>query len=245
MRRVKDFFSKQPQHDIEYQLVKSAKRKTLSLQVKRGEVFVRSPSRLSLKQIDSFVSSKQTWIKEKITEQQERAEKAQLSLAAGEVITILGESLRIDIRFGRKTIVERVGNVLVITLNQRYSLKEDDYIVDKTYTVFHHWLKSEAQLYFEHRVGQLAHVTQLFPSGIQVKKYKARWGSCNNKGLLSFNYLLLLCPTWVVDYVIIHELSHLHHLNHSRDFWQLVKQHCANFKEAKSWLKHKSIDIRN
>lgn len=245
MRRVKAFFAKQAKHDIEYQLIKSAKRKTLSLQVKRGEVFVRSPYRLSLKQVDLFVSSKQAWIKEKIAQQLELAQKTQLHLVDGKIITVLDNQLRIVIRNGGKTVVERQKNELLITLSQRYRVGDDKEVADKIHAAFLRWLKDEATLYLEQRVSQLAETTQLFPSSMEVKKYKARWGSCNSKGQLTFNYLLLLCPAWVVDYVIVHELSHLQHLNHSRDFWLLVKRHCNNTEAAKKWLKSESVDIRN
>jgi len=99
------------------------------------------------------------------------------------------------------------------------------------------WLKTKAVNYFESRVADLAQQTKLFPSAIKVRQYKSRWGSCNNRGELSFNYLLMMTPAWVIDYVIIHELCHLKHLNHSRQFWQLVAKHYPLFNEAKTWLK--------
>jgi len=99
------------------------------------------------------------------------------------------------------------------------------------------WLKNKAINYFDARLADLAQQTELFPSASKIRQYKSRWGSCNNRGELSFNYLLMMTPTWVVDYVIIHELCHLKHLDHSQQFWQLVAKHYPLFSEAKLWLK--------
>ena len=78
---------------------------------------------------------------------------------------------------------------------------------------------------------------------MNIRQYSARWGSCNNRKEISFNYLLMMAPPWVIDYVVIHELCHLTHLNHSQHFWQLVIKHCAYFQEAKQWLKHHQTEL--
>ena len=76
----------------------------------------------------------------------------------------------------------------------------------------------------------------LTPSKIKIRQYKARWGSCNSRKEVSLNYLLMMAPLWVIDYVIIHELCHLVHMNHSSQFWALVKLHCPDYNTAKQWL---------
>ena len=99
------------------------------------------------------------------------------------------------------------------------------------------WLKEQACHYITTKLPLLVTQTGLTPISFKIRLYKARWGSCNNKGELSFNYLLMMAPLWVVDYVIIHELCHLKHLNHSNKFWQLVDQYYPNYKDAQLWLK--------
>ncbi len=69
------------------------------------------------------------------------------------------------------------------------------------------------------------------------KAQLSRWGSCSAKGNLNFNCVLALCPSEVIEYVIIHELCHLIHLNHSSAFWAVVAKHCPDYKTRRRWLK--------
>jgi len=72
---------------------------------------------------------------------------------------------------------------------------------------------------------------------VSVRKQKSRWGSCSSKGTISLNDRLIEHREEVIDYVIIHELSHLVHMNHSPKFWALVQKHCPNYKLLKRQLK--------
>ena len=72
---------------------------------------------------------------------------------------------------------------------------------------------------------------------ITIRDQKTRWGSCSNNGTLSFNYRLMLAPPRVLDYVVVHELCHLTHMNHSREFWDMVASILPEYKEYRKWLK--------
>ena len=72
---------------------------------------------------------------------------------------------------------------------------------------------------------------------IAIRDQKTRWGSCSSNRTLSFNWKLMLAPPKVLDYVIVHELCHLSHMNHSKDFWKLVETVLPDYKESKKWLK--------
>lgn len=80
------------------------------------------------------------------------------------------------------------------------------------------------------------------PNKVQIKTYKARWGSCDTKGRLQFNWRLAMLPAKVVEYVLIHELCHLVHFNHSSSFWSLVSSHCPNYREYRYWLREYGHD---
>lgn len=72
---------------------------------------------------------------------------------------------------------------------------------------------------------------------ITIRAQRTRWGSCSQKGNLNFNCLLSLAPSDVLDYVVIHELCHLRHMDHSKKFWADVEKYCPEYKSAKAWLK--------
>ncbi len=78
---------------------------------------------------------------------------------------------------------------------------------------------------------------------ITIRCQKTRWGSCSTKGNLNFNCLLMLAPSDVRDYVIIHELAHRKHMNHSKDFWKEVEIMIPDYKEKRKWLNTYGEDI--
>lgn len=79
---------------------------------------------------------------------------------------------------------------------------------------------------------------QLFPTSLSFRKNKRTWGSCNYKNGLNFNILLMKFPIEVMKYVIVHELAHIKHKNHSSDFWSLVAVYCPNYKEIERNFKN-------
>ena len=102
------------------------------------------------------------------------------------------------------------------------------------------WYKQQAIKLIKPRIIHLSQKINLLPKKIEFKFFKSQWGNCNRRKELKFN-ILLLSFTWeVIDYVIIHELCHLQEMNHSPKFWQLVKQHCPNYKQAIQILKQNS-----
>lgn len=72
---------------------------------------------------------------------------------------------------------------------------------------------------------------------IAIKDTKTRWGSCSSKGNLNFSWRLVLAPEYVMDYVVIHELCHRVHMDHSKDFWKLVASVQPSYKISRDWLK--------
>jgi predicted metal-dependent hydrolase len=87
------------------------------------------------------------------------------------------------------------------------------------------------------RLGQLAALHQFSVRRITVRNQRSRWGSCSRRGTISLNWRLIQTGEFVRDYIILHELAHLKHMNHSRRFWAEVARLCPDFKRAEAWLK--------
>ena len=98
--------------------------------------------------------------------------------------------------------------------------------------------KKEIQKILPSKVEELSKKMQLFPTSISFRKNKRTWGSCNYKNGLNFNILLMKFPIEVMEYVIIHELAHIKHKNHSKDFWNLVEVYCPNYREIEKRFKN-------
>lgn len=97
--------------------------------------------------------------------------------------------------------------------------------------------KNEIKKILPQKVEEFSKKMNLFPTSISYRKNKRTWGSCNHKNGLNFNILLMKFPIEIMEYVIVHELAHIKHKNHSRDFWSLVAVYCPNYKEVEKLFK--------
>jgi len=84
---------------------------------------------------------------------------------------------------------------------------------------------------------RLAKVHGFNPGRVTIRNQKTRWGSCSSTGAISLNWRLIQVPAFVRDYVILHELVHLDHLDHSTRFWERLAKACPNLNAAEAWLK--------
>ena len=94
------------------------------------------------------------------------------------------------------------------------------------------------------RVLEFAAQHQLQVNRVSVRNQKSRWGSCSRRGTISLNWRLIQSPAFVQDYIILHELCHLRHMNHSRRFWREVERVCPDFEAAERWLKQHSALLK-
>lgn len=97
--------------------------------------------------------------------------------------------------------------------------------------------REEARRKIEERVAFYHPLTGGRYTSVTIRDQKSRWGSCSSRGTLSFNYRLIFAPLPVLDYVVVHELCHLTHMNHSREFWDKVASIMPEYKVHRQWLK--------
>jgi predicted metal-dependent hydrolase len=93
------------------------------------------------------------------------------------------------------------------------------------------WLMRAARERLEPRVAELAKAAGVDYQRVSIRRQRSRWGSCSARGTISLNCCLLFQRAEVVEYLIIHELMHVRHMNHSARFWQAVERHCARWRE--------------
>lgn len=111
--------------------------------------------------------------------------------------------------------------------------KIDEYKIKNIDTFY----RKEIEKILPQKVQEHSIRMNLFPTSISYRKNKRTWGSCNYKNGLNFNILLIKFPLEVMEYVIVHELAHIKHKNHSKDFWNLVAVFCPNYKEIEKQFK--------
>ena len=103
--------------------------------------------------------------------------------------------------------------------------------------------QNAARVHFPKRCAELQKLTGGTYTKITIRNQKTRWGSCSQTGTLSFNYRLMMAPPAVIDYVIIHELCHITHMNHSKSFWNKVASVMPDYAIHKQWLKEHGHEL--
>ncbi|MEG6508337.1 SprT family zinc-dependent metalloprotease [Methyloligella sp. 2.7D] len=99
------------------------------------------------------------------------------------------------------------------------------------------WLRRQAHHDLKDRVAFFAQQMKLEPKRIFIRDQTTRWGSCSTSGALSFSWRLILAPSFVLDYLAVHEVAHLAHMNHGPRFWKLVEKTMPDYEEAQAWLR--------
>ena len=219
------------QHVLPYNCeIERSRRKTLALYVKHGHVSVRCPLRASKREVQEFVSSNTQWIEERLLEEAQR-EREMLRIERGGKIFYRARELTIVFREGRKERILIDGDKFVIQGHKltpaKAQIQVEDYLIDKASQYILPRARGLADyLGVEHKITE-----------IKLRKTKSKWGHCTSQGKLQYNWLIMLAPYSIIDYMITHEVCHLVHMDHSRRFWNLVQSICPNYEHYVDWLK--------
>lgn len=210
---------------MEYKLLRS-KRKSLTICIVRGEIIVKSPQKTTVEHIEAFLAQKEQWIAKKLAEQTDR------NVIFSDVINgtkVLYHGVLFAVQKSDKH--KRVaidGNSLLVPVKY-----EDGAETMRAVTA---WYKRLAAKELCAALDEMSQRTRLSYSTFALTNAKSKWGSCDGKNNIRLNWRLLMLDKELVDYVIIHELAHTVHHNHSAAFWAEVQKH-INCAPAKKWLK--------
>lgn len=101
----------------------------------------------------------------------------------------------------------------------------------------HRWLRQQAKQHLPKQLNRLSQKTGLSYNKVSIRTQRTRWGSCSSSGNINLNDRLVLLPREQVDYVMIHELCHTQHMNHSVQFWKLLESHIPNYESCRKQLR--------
>jgi predicted metal-dependent hydrolase len=225
--------------DIPYSVRISSRAKRVRLEISGAAgLLVVIPKRFSLADVPNVLKGKSRWILQKLDYFGSRCDsECARPLGDGDTVPYRGSSLALDIciRPDGRPVVRRDEGVLRVVASDcsPFAIR----------TIVENWYRREARRAITRRVDSLADAFGLSYNKIYIRNQRTRWGSCSTRGNLNFNWRLVTMPPVVMDYVIIHELSHLEQPNHSRHFWQLVESRCPSYRDHKSWLKEKSLSL--
>ena len=227
-----------------FSIARSARRRTVAIEIRRAQVVIRAPLGVDEQLLLDFLRTKATWVRAKLVEQSARQEQqAELQVAreytAGSVLPFMDEQLTLVLGRGPTAAVQRVGQQLHVLLSSRSKLPA----VEQTRQLLARWYQQQALQILSAKTHALCQVARLRCEQVSVKATRSKWGHCTSKGVIQYNWQILLAPEGIVDYLVAHEVSHLRHPNHSAAFWALVESLCPDCKKRRAWLKAQSAQL--
>jgi predicted metal-dependent hydrolase len=212
---------------LDYKIIYS-NRKTLTISVERDRtIIVHAPEKTSKEKINQIIEKKKLWIYDKINHEQKFPENPQKSeYVSGESILYLGRNYKLQI------VKKEIQGLLfdsTFYISKTESLNAQKLIKE--------WFVNRAKdlilpkaIYYSKRIG-------VNFKEAKISEMKYRWGSCTIKNNINFNWRIIKAPMYVVEYIIVHELTHLRETNHTPEFWNIVAVQLPEYLKAKEWLK--------
>ena len=105
------------------------------------------------------------------------------------------------------------------------------------------FLKEQALQRFSTLTVEKAKLLGCRVCGVAIRDTKSRWGSCSTRGNINYNWRVSMAPLYVIDYLVCHEVTHLKHPDHSKNFWKTLSSICPQYQEGRRWLKVKGKDL--
>ena len=201
---------------LKYDIIRSNRKKTATIDVVDGVVRVRVPNELSQDRINELITKKLSWIKKRISEQSSVQTTYNRELISGSPISYLGKRYKLKRSVDHSKDISMQAGYIVAKVDKNLSECDTEALIRRNLV---DWYIDKARIYLNRR---------------------SKWGDCNSIKGISYNWRIMLAPQSVIDYVVVHELCHLTHMNHSKEFWALVTRYCPNWKEKRLWLKEHS-----
>jgi predicted metal-dependent hydrolase len=227
--------------DIEFTLIRSD-RTTADIVIERsGDVMVRAPHEIDDERIVQAVNDRALWVHRSLAEWEDlNAARRHRPLAQGQGFPYLGRSYRL------KFVPD--ADVPLRLRNGRWELSEA-YLASRGEPAVRkmfrdHYCRRGEQI-FADRIAYFAPLVGVEAGEIAVKELGYHWASCGRNGALAFHWKTMMAPQTVVDYIVVHELCHMHHRDHSDAFWNEVDKIMPSYRERKEWLRRNgaALDI--
>lgn len=224
-------------------MVSFSKRKTIAIKIEEnGQINIYVPVGIDMDYIDKVIQSKESWIwsnYHRILENNRAgiADCSKTELQNGSILKFKGKEYNLQIfKLGRKNQIYFDGDFIIVCVKDLNNQEEIINLVENFYREY-------ARKVFTEKVEKFAEKMQVTYGRISIKEQKTRWGSCSSKGNLNFNWKVVKAPEYVIDYLVVHELSHRIEMNHSKAFWKVVKDTLPEYEAGKNWLKEKGKSL--
>lgn len=221
--------------DLSFRVQRSSRRSTLQITVERnGELLLSAPPAVADAELCKFVRDRRSWIYTKLAEK-DRLNRpiSRKQFVGGEGFLYLGRSHRL------KLVASQDAPLLLAA--GRFSLRSGDAPSAREHFV--RWYRERAKQWLSGRVAEYQARMEAKPAGVKVQDLGYRWGSCGKGDWLYFHWKTILLPPRIAEYVVVHEIAHLHERHHTPAFWLRIERAMPDFARRKAWLAEHGIDV--
>ena len=233
--------------DVAYEF-KRGKRRTIGLSVSTDGLSVSAPRWTPVGEVEALLHDKAAWVLEKLQNARQRAgemEQARIRWADGVEFDYLGERMRLVIdpthtftQVGALFEPAQDGGIATLRLGLARNAQETQ-IRDAAQA----WLMKKAKALFTERLDHFAPQLGVRYSKLRLSSAGTRWGSASADGSIRLNWRLIHLKLDMIDYVVVHELSHLHHMDHSPQFWDVVASVLPDHAQRRRALRDAAVPL--
>jgi hypothetical protein len=229
---------------ITTQIEKTKRRKTIGFEVIPGSIVrILVPEAVTESYLEKVIRDKATWIYQKVEEANKiLINQRDREFVAGESFPFQGKEYRLRIAKNLNAPTCISDGHLLVSVPKNIDKEDQEDIIKARIISFY---KSQALVKLQEVVDRFSSKLGLRPNSFDIRDYKSSWGMCTKNGEVFINWRVIMAPISVINYVVVHELCHLVHPNHSREFWSLVSSQVSDVQACKDWLKYnqKAISI--
>jgi len=213
--------------EIQVEKIIRSRRRTIALEITpSATLIVRAPLRVPPEYIEEIIRQKHSWIVRKFDEMKRRPLLSGHEYAEGEIFLFLGREYPLHILQDSNITIER-SDKLYVSVTLLPDIKNH----------IRCWYREEAHKEIQARCMWFSMKTGHIPTSIRITDARQRWGSCTHKGGLNFSWRLIQAPPDIVDYVVVHELVHISQPDHSRKFWNKVREILPDYEGRRKLLR--------
>jgi predicted metal-dependent hydrolase len=225
--------------DLSYEVIRS-QRATADIVIERdGRLLVRAPQSTPDERIEDIVEAKRYWIYKNLAEWRDlNATRVLREYRNGEGFLYLGRSYRLQL------VAEQ--NEPLLLKNGAFCLRRDladEGAVAAAQTAFRDYYIARGMERIGARVKYYAPKVGITPRRLSVRGLGNRWASCSPNGNVAFHWKCMMAPLTIIDYIVVHELCHFHHLDHTEAFWNELDKVLPSYRERKEWLRRNGAGL--
>lgn len=221
--------------DLHLTIRRSAQRRTMQITVERtGELILSAPPEVGIDRLRDFVIEKRFWIYTKLAQKEQlQRQVPRKEFVGGEAFLYLGRSHRL------KWVDEQ--DLPLKLAHGRFALRRDAQPGAREH--FIRWYSERARVWLAGRVVDYQSRMEVAPAGVKVQDLGYRWGSCGKGDWLYFHWKTILLPARIAEYVVVHEIAHLHEPHHTPAFWLRVERAMPDYAQRRAWLAEHGNDV--